>query len=104
MCFRGATPIEQPCEEHVRLGFGWQQVDAKRAAAGDGPILRIDRDHSYLRFPRLPAVGSCHMGRHVISTWIGMSFLMGNVNSDGGSILKSDMVAGIVPLILTALP
>jgi len=33
-----------------------------------------------------------------------MSFLMGNVNSDGGSILKSDMVAGIVPLILTALP
>ena len=40
------------------------------------------RSSFQLRFPSLPAVGSCHMGRHVISTWIGMSFLMGNINSD----------------------
>src|ERR1700693_4819085 len=38
-----------------------------------------------------------HCGRQVISTRTGMSFLTGMVSSDGGSILKSASVAGIVP-------
>ena len=38
-----------------------------------------------------------HCGRHVMSTRTGISFLTGTANSDGGSILKSESVAGIVP-------
>jgi len=38
-----------------------------------------------------------HCGRHVISTRTGISFLTGIVRSVGGSILKSDSVAGIIP-------
>jgi hypothetical protein len=40
-----------------------------------------------------------HCGRHVMSTRTGISFLTGTAKSDGGSILKSDNVAGIVPEI-----
>jgi hypothetical protein len=36
----------------------------------------------------------------VISTRTGISFFTGMVNSEGGSILKSDSVAGTVPEIL----
>src|ERR1035438_10027333 len=45
-----------------------------------------------------------HRGRHVISTRTGISFLTGTAKSDGGSILKSDNVAGIVPDIRVSLP
>ena len=41
---------------------------------------------------------------HSISILIGKSFLTGSVRSDGGSILKSDRVAGMVPLSLASLP
>jgi len=40
-----------------------------------------------------------HCGRQVMSTRTGMSLLTGTAKSDGGSILKSDSVAGIVPEI-----
>ena len=40
-----------------------------------------------------------YCGRHVMSTRTGISFLTGIVKSEGGSILKSDSVAGIVPVI-----
>src|ERR1700693_2965372 len=40
-----------------------------------------------------------HCWCHVMSTRTGISFLTGNVNSDGGSILKSVRVAEIVPVI-----
>ena len=36
-----------------------------------------------------------------MSTRTGISFLTGIVKSDGGSILKSESVAGIVPVILS---
>ena len=42
------------------------------------------------------ATPALHNGCQVISTRTGISFL-GIVKSDGGSILKSDSVAGIVP-------
>jgi hypothetical protein len=45
-----------------------------------------------------------HCGRQVISTRTGISFLVGIVKSVGGSILKSDSVAGIVPEIRVSLP
>jgi hypothetical protein len=40
-----------------------------------------------------------YCGRQVISTRTGISFLTGIVSSDGGSILKSVSVAGIVPVM-----
>jgi hypothetical protein len=51
--------------------------------------------HSRAR--RTEATLAIHCGRHVISTRTGISFLTGTAKSDGGSILKSDSVAGIVP-------
>ena len=42
-------------------------------------------------------LGYC--GRQVMSTRTGISFLTGIVSSDGGSILKSESVAGIVPVM-----
>ena len=45
-----------------------------------------------------------HRGRHVISTRTGSSFFTGTANSEGGSILKSDNVAGMVPDIRVSLP
>ena len=45
-----------------------------------------------------------HCGRHVISTRTGISFSTGSVKSVGGSILKSDSVAGIVPEIRVSFP
>ena len=45
-----------------------------------------------------------HIFRQVISTFTGISFLMGTVRNDGRSILKSEQVAGIVPVIRTSLP
>ena len=44
------------------------------------------------------------MGRQVISTVTGISFLMGIDSSEGGSILKSVNVAGIDPVIRVSLP
>jgi hypothetical protein len=41
-----------------------------------------------------------YCGRQVKSTRIGISFLIGTVRNFGGSILNSDTVAGIVPVIL----
>jgi hypothetical protein len=38
-----------------------------------------------------------HIGRQVVSTRTGISFLTGTVKSEGGGILKSESVAGIVP-------
>src|ERR1022692_3246515 len=48
---------------------------------------------------RMKICSSPHCGRQVISTRTGISFLTGIVNSDGGSILKSASVAGIVPVM-----
>lgn len=45
-----------------------------------------------------------HCGLHVISMRIGISFFTGMVSSDGGSILKSVSVVGIVPAIRLSLP
>ncbi len=53
---------------------------------------------------RTEVAPAIYCGCHVISTPTGMSFLIGTVSSDGGSILKSDSVAGIVPVIRTSLP
>jgi hypothetical protein len=39
-----------------------------------------------------------------MSTWTGISLLIGIASSDGGSILKSAMVAGIVPDIPDIFP
>lgn len=53
--------------------------------------LSIGRPHPYI-------------GRQVMSTRTGISFLIGIVRNVGGSILKSEQVAGTVPAILTSLP
>src|ERR1035438_7126612 len=45
-----------------------------------------------------------YIGRHVISTRTGISFLIGIVRNDGGSSLKSTHVAGTVPVMRTSLP
>ncbi len=45
-----------------------------------------------------------HSWRQVMSTCTGISFLTGMVNRVGGWILKSDRVAGIVPLIRASFP
>jgi catechol 2,3-dioxygenase-like lactoylglutathione lyase family enzyme len=45
--------------------------------------------------------GPIHMGRQVISTRIGISFLIGTVRKEGRSILKSEQVAGTIPVIRT---
>ena len=45
-----------------------------------------------------------HWEPHVISTRTGMSFFTGMVRSEGGSILKSASVAGIVPEIRVSFP
>ena len=45
-----------------------------------------------------------HCGRHVISTRMGISFFTGIVSSEGGSILKSVSVAGIVPDMRVSFP
>lgn len=45
-----------------------------------------------------------YIGRQVVSTFTGISFLTGIVSSDGGSILKSLNVAGIVPITCISFP
>lgn len=45
-----------------------------------------------------------HCGIQVVSTVTGISLWMGTVRNDGRSILKSEQVAGIVPVISTSLP
>jgi hypothetical protein len=47
---------------------------------------------------------AAHFGRQVMSTRTGISFLTGTAKRDGGSILKSDSVAGIVPDIRISFP
>jgi hypothetical protein len=47
---------------------------------------------------------SFYLGRQVMSIRTGMSFLMGSVRSEGGSILKSESFTGIVPVIRVSLP
>jgi hypothetical protein len=51
------------------------------------------------RSPEEDAPPAIHCGRQVISTCTGISFFTATAKSDGGSILKSDRVAGIVPEI-----
>jgi hypothetical protein len=50
------------------------------------------------------ATHAIHSGRQVMSTRTGISFLIGIAKSDGGSILKSDSIAGIVPVIRVSFP
>jgi hypothetical protein len=45
-----------------------------------------------------------YIGRQVISTFTGISSFVGIASSDGGSILKSVSLAGIVPVIFASLP
>jgi hypothetical protein len=49
------------------------------------------------RSPAEDATPAVHCGRQVMSTCTGISFLTETANNDGGSILKSVSVAGIVP-------
>ena len=49
--------------------------------------------------PRLRWVSRIYYGCQVMSTRTGMSFLTGIVKRDGGSILKSASVAGMVPVM-----
>src|ERR1700733_15935913 len=55
------------------------------------------RTRSSLNAGGVVTQGARHCGRHVTSTRTGISFLTGTAKSDGGSILKSDRVAGMVP-------
>lgn len=50
------------------------------------------------------ATALTYIGLQVISTRTGISFLMGTVRNNGRSILKSEQVAGIVPIMRTFLP
>ena len=47
----------------------------------------------------LTSKSSIYCRRQVMSTRTGISFLTGMVRSDGGSILKSESVAGMIPVI-----
>jgi hypothetical protein len=49
-------------------------------------------------------VDSLHCRCHVISARTGISFFTGIVSSYGGSILNSESVAGIVPVMRTSPP
>ena len=49
-------------------------------------------------------VFSVYCGLHVMSTRTGISFFTGMVRSEGGSILKSESVVGIVPVMCFSLP
>ena len=60
-----------------------------------GPFLQHNHRREVLR----DSETTLYCGRHVISTRTGISFLTGTAKSDGGSILKSDSVAGMVPEI-----
>jgi hypothetical protein len=45
-----------------------------------------------------------YIGFQLISTFTGISFLIGTINKEGGSILKSESFAGIVPERWTSFP
>ena len=45
-----------------------------------------------------------YIGRQVASTVTGISLRIGTVRNDGRSILKSEQVAGTVPVISMAVP
>lgn len=68
-----------------------------------GEILRMKKDEirpaiSIFRLRgEFGIIHRVYCGRQVISTRTGISFFTAMVRSDGGSILKSDNVAGIVP-------
>lgn len=55
----------------------------------------------------LESIGPCvelegeliHSGCQVISTFTGISFFKGTVKNEGGEILKSDSVDGMVPVM-----
>jgi hypothetical protein len=57
------------------------------------PICRKFEPHNYRKL-----AFRTHCGCQVMSTRTGIWFLTGIVKSDGGSILKSASVAGIVPV------
>ena len=64
-------------------------------------------EHSKGKLPKpepKDATPVLHIGCQVRSTRTGISFLTGTVRNDGGSILKSDSFAGIVPVIRVSLP
>ena len=68
----------------------------------------MDRlDRCFLCFKQSPGGWDrygAQLGRHVMSTRTGISFLIRTVKNEGGSILKSEHVAGTVPVIFIALP
>ena len=70
--------------------------DARRSHIQNLKLLLQILDGIYSLFRR-NAKPALYCGRQVISTRTGISFLTGIVSSDGGSILKSERVAGIVP-------
>ena len=47
---------------------------------------------------------ACYCGVQTISTWMGISFFTGMVRSEGGGILKSVRVAGMVPTMCLSVP
>lgn len=74
----------------------------KRSARDKGKIVaRLESLPAAVRAattkPKCRAYGRHFSLRQVISTRTGISFLTGTVRSDGGSILKSESVAGMVP-------
>ena len=69
-------------------GHKTTQSDGKKTAPGT------------FNLSRYRSLAFCiYCGRQVMSMRTGISFLTGIVKSDGGSILKSESVAGIVPVM-----
>ena len=85
-------------------------VPATKPASSPGsahePNMRID--HNYMRdlaMTRDLALAPSHFSfRQVISTRTGISFFTAIVRSDGGLILKSASVTGMVPVIFVSFP
>ena len=82
------------------------QVSEKRPVSDYRTARRKFRDSGWQcqPSPMAQAISPAHMGRQVISTRTGISFFTGIASSEGGSILKSDNVAGIVPADLRLVP
>src|ERR1035438_7515267 len=90
-------------DQGVRRGRG--RPPSKQRLPGLGRRrLRGGRDYRDQRRPVDALIPAAHIGRQVISTLIGMSFFTGIASRDGGSILKSVSVAGMLPVIQLSLP
>jgi hypothetical protein len=72
--------------------FSWEKISSEEVSVSAASA----RHHNQF------VPGPC--GRHVMSTCTGISFLIGTVKSLGVSILKSDTVAGMVPVIRISFP